>query len=280
MFDRKDSTVPIVNGETGKYTYTSDFKDQDRMIIGKMYSDSCLDLNDSSGFDTFVECVAGPNGDVILIRDITSNELIGRVLAIRRGNLIQLQLRNLDGRINEDEYKILISEIGKQMMSASQEIGDNLEAIVIANPPHVGKRDDRLKTEFPHADWGGFYDMVIPEEDVEFDYNVPVKGIYHPPRQRLREQAFDQELSRMKAISIKMMPDSMHKEDLERNFEPVIFEGTGNQVILGEDFYIIHNNGEIIEEVVVPTKDTRQQIEISTVKERLGLSKGDGTHYG
>ncbi len=280
LFDRQDSTIPIVNGETGRYTYKSSFKDQDRMVIGKMYDDSCLDLNDSSGYDTFFECLAGPHGDAILIRDITSNELIGRVLAIRRGNLIQLQLRNLDGRIDEKEYQLLISEIGKQMMTEAQEKGDNLEAIVVATAPHTGKREDRLKTEFPHADWGGFYEMVIPQEDVEFNFTVKPVVTYHPQREKIREQATDQELTRLKAISIKMMPDSMAKEDLERNFEPVIFEGTGNQILLGEDWYIIHNNGEIVEEVIVPTKDNRQQVEIGVVKEKLGLSKGAGTHYG
>ena len=60
MFDRRESSIPIVSGETRKYTFSSDFRDQDRLIIGRMYWDSCIDLNDSSGYDTYLFDFSNP----------------------------------------------------------------------------------------------------------------------------------------------------------------------------------------------------------------------------
>ena len=275
VYDRINSNIPIISGETSKYSFSSNFKDQERLIMGKMYSDSCFDLTNSSGVETFKECLIGPKGDLILVRDKASNELVGRVIALRRGNVVQLQLRNLDGSIKDNS---IINSIGTKMMDDSVAVGDNLDIVVVATNLNVGERDDRLKAKFPHGDWLGFYQVVAKKnDDVAFDFDTTPLFLYQKNRNDIKENATNQELSMMKAMSIWLMPPSQEKEELKRSFEPVNFEQTGNNVIVGEDWYIIYKDGIISEEVVIPTKDNRQKNEINSVKAKFGLSKGGNT---
>ena len=288
MFPRYQSSIPVIKGETSNYFFESDYKDQERLLIGRMYPNSCIDLEyGTGGEETFKECLGGPNGDVLLLRDKNTRELKGRILVVRRGNTLVLNLRNYTHEYDDDIEEIM--HVVGQTYLDSKNPDDELEFVVATPMPETDENKDRiitsamLRDHLPHADWANTGEIVAQtraySNENDFRVGEAHTSTYFKPRAKIltEEEATDDDLTFLKAMSILKKRKEMepyrssssidHSE--EQDFEPVLVANF-RKLFVGEDFYIgIKENGEV-EEVIVETADMfRQREELETVREKV-----------
>ncbi len=297
-YNRQYGSIPRVYGKINdKYTYESaNYRDVDRLLIGYIQDGSCIKLNNLAGGDTFKECLLDENSDVILIKD--EDELIGRLLIFRRGNIIMLapmvtKYYNKSSLLTKE----FASEVAEQIIEASELNNDNIDFVFlnyeeskqISYKDYEVYSDMRFKDLFPHADLcpnaflikysdkiknileDNITDDIIQKRKFiikNFDYKSSNNHRYLRLRESIRVGKTNDEITRIKALRIELEPDLLLKEELRRNFEP-FYEKEYKYVISGEDWYIAIKNDDSIEEVIVPTDDKRALEEINIVKNRL-----------
>ena len=278
MRNKVNCSIPKVSGEYENIVYESgNFSDVDRLLIGKKYNYSCVDLTNTAGRDTFIECLAEDNGDVIMIRDKKTGEFIARALIFRRGNVVQIaKIYCIDGTTlyYADEF---FQNIAQQIFDAANKVNDNIDYVFVTKEG-IKKTEFKeyenifFETAFPHADLWKYSYLVaanpkVKDKDVEsnLDFFSKPKETYLKVRSVVTNEASDEELTRIKVLNIAMEKDDIIKQKLEETFEP-FYRRDYLQVLSGEDWYIaLKENGEI-EEVVLPSEDPRTYIEFENAK--------------
>lgn len=107
-------------------------------------------------------------------------------------------------------------------------------------------------------------------EEVNIDPTVPMPVAYYTKREKVKdkEDISTSELTRIKALDILLTEDEEEKENKSRFFEPVS-KRKYDEIYKGQDWYIAVSNGQIVEEVVLPTNHRKQKQEIKTLKTAL-----------
>lgn len=281
MINRRFGSIPPISLAFDNYYLDSGmYSDPYRLLLGKKpIDDSCIDLLNTAGNETYEEALAKESGDVILIRN-SKKELISRILIFRRGNIIQMFGKSGDNQIYTfNIYK----QIADKIMQEATLKGDNIDYIFVnacspnsknANFPLI--TDRRFVDEFPHTDkyWNVTLlssknpSQKINEKNLKFDETPLVQ--YQKPRKRISIQATDNKITRLRALKILMEKDSIKKEKMAREFEP-FYSKNYKKVICGEDWYLAIRKDNSIEELFLPLADKRIQEEILYAKKALGI---------
>lgn len=283
MVSRYCGGIPRVCGEYEKFTYESaNYADPERLLIGKNIPGSCIDIGGAGG-EAFEEVLTKNSGDVIILRDKETTEFYGRILMFRRGNVVQLaKVATFHDSIGTRFYKDFFYQIAKQIIDEAIKNNDNIDYVFATESAiiHYGTMEEmnliELVTLFPHADLTSKAYLIgaKTQEELEhpdlskLDFTCTPKGIYLKPLKKVRLNATLEELTRIKALRIKLESDEIIKDELSRNFEPV-YSGDFIKVISAEDWYIGIKKDGSIEEVIVPNNDQRQTEEINIAKETL-----------
>ncbi len=283
MLEKDSGNIPPIKLETdGYYLESGVYSDPERLLIGDKFSlnmkpgeHSCIQL----GSVTADEALLEKSGDVILIRDAQKN-LLSRILLFRRGNVIQMVTNA------SDKYTIgLYESIAKQIMEQSINSNDNIDYVFVNNTSCYNASDfdvvsdSRFISEFPHADFSGKAILLsskkkmqgLQEERLDLDFKSNPAAIYEKSRKQVSYHPSADEITRLRALRIKMESDLKLKETMARNFEP-FYSDNYNNVFCGEDWYIAVKKDGTIEEFMMPTHDARTNIEIETIKNKLGIS--------
>lgn len=274
-------SIPKVSGEyDGKVYESGNFIDMERLLLGKLNDISCIDLNNLAGRDTFIECLSGIDGDVIMIRDKETRKFFARCLVFRRGNIVQIACAyDQYNRIAKfsDEF---FTEIANQIINQAVAVEDNIDYVFLTKYA-LNKTNFTLyhnkgfEKEFPHADFRddayliGVNPKVIDKEINEnIDFAVQSKCVYPKIRKEVVYNAEDTDLTRLKAMSILAIDNEVERKELEKSFEP-FYKYEYIQTISGEDWYIaLRKDGEM-EEVVLNSEDPRTMEEFTNARENI-----------
>lgn len=283
MINKSSSIIPPVIGEFKDYKFESDNNyDVSRLLIGKIFGDSCIDINNYAGEDTFKKCLTEKDGDVILLKDKYTNDVVGRSLVFRLGNTILLSnFISTTGNILSDVYdEEFLDNIATQIMDASTSSGDNIENILLIADAFNDPDDLRYKTitdkrlffKFPHADLTDKA-FVICSKNMDSNGNINAQDIklddssqssYKSRRKEIRsiKDVIPEEITRIKALN------SLFRQEKDKNSHKFMADDY-KELYYGEDWYIGVSNDDIYEEIVLPTTDNRKFEEIENVKKLL-----------
>lgn len=251
---------PVYINDNNLIFYSGNYSDQDKLLIGKRYKDSCIDLDNIAGVKTFTECLNGKSGDVILVKTKDTKDFAGRILLIRRGNVVQLMVKYEDS-FSLDVYKKIANEIIKQ----AQLVDDNIDFVVINHKAILEWEDEVILDKidfvnrFPHADLSqkvvllasSQKELNIDNINQSLDFDLEPKYQYSKFRKRISYNPTEDEISRIKALNILLQDDIVLKEELSRDFEPFYIEDY-NKVICSEEWYIAQKITGELEEVILP----------------------------
>lgn len=254
---------PIYITDDNLIFYSGNYSDQDKLLIGKRYKDSCIDLDNLAGMQTFKECLIGKCGDVILVKTKDKKEFAGRILLIRRGNIVQLIVKYGDN-FSLDVYKKIANEIIRQ----SELVDDNIEYVVINHKAisdienQVVLNNASFVLRFPHADLSSKVVLLashssqlnLDEINKNLDFNINPKYKYSKFRKKISYNPTEAEISRIRALNILLQDDIILREDMARNFEPFYSEAY-DKSICGEEWYIARKITGELEEVILPHAD-------------------------
>ncbi len=268
---------PIYIRDNHLIFYSGNYSDQDKLLIGKRYKDSCIDLDNTAGVQTYTECLNGKYGDVILVKTQEQKEFAGRILLIRRGNVVQLIVKYGDN-FSLEVYKKIADEIIKQ----SELVDDNIEYVVINHKavpslePEMVLDSEDFVTRFPHADLSSKVILLAScqkKSDVNhinegLDFDKEPKYQYSKFRKKISYNPTEEEISRIKALNILLQEDIILKEDLARNFEP-FYLGDYDKVVCGEEWYIARKLTGEIEEVILPQADEITKKEFNEMRNTI-----------
>ena len=280
MLAREYTFIPRVEGNFENYYYESaNDADRERLLIGKKCSYSCIGPG-GAGEDAYLQALTSHNADVIVIKDINTNEFVARSLCFRKGNYVVLAPIYGTNGIEKSLYNPqFLSEIGNQMIKQGLEKGDTLEYVFISPDTRLLDNyfpiieDSYLSDPFPHADvdeTGHLIASVKDAKNVEIDSTIPMPIIYKTKREPVKgkDEASNENLTKLKALDILLTEDDEIREEKERNFEPVNKENY-DDIYMGQDWYVAIKDGKIIEEVILPTGQESQITELSLLREKL-----------
>lgn len=246
---------PIYITDDNLIFYSGNYSDQDKLLIGKRYKDSCIDLDNIAGAVTFKECLIGKYGDVILVKTRDKKDFAGRILLVRRGNVVQLMVKNED-KFSVEVYKNIANEIIKQ----SELVDDNIEYVVI-NHKAISNTEDlevleniEYLTRFPHADLSPKVVLLASCQKHDMNFDLKPKHEYVKFRKKISYNPTDDEISRIRALNILLQDDIIIREELARNFEPFYSEAYAKS-ICGEEWYVARKITGELEEVILPNAD-------------------------
>lgn len=281
MLNRITGTIPPINININNKTYKSgEYSNSERLLIGKKVEDSCIDLLNSAGKETFKECLIEEDGDVIIVRD-SNNEISSRILIFRRGNVVQLVTSFGQGHPIEIYEQILEQAISKE---------DNIDYVLVDVYSVIASKNEYFKNKyeiiddyglqemFPHADLSGEALLInsknkilgIEESSINLDFDVTTKAKYNKLRKPISYYPKDNEISRIRALKIILEENIEIKETLARNFE-IFYNKDYLKVFSGEDLYIAIKNDGTIEEIILPLNDPRIKLEVEEIKRQLNL---------
>lgn len=267
---RQTSNIPYINVTTDITSYVSgDYTDTDRLAIGKKpANDSCIDLLNSAGRSTYLECLGKETGDVIMVRNQMNKSFDNRILIFRRGNVVQLVPKaGSRSTVSAQDLKL----IADQIMNEAIRHNDNIDYVIV-NGKYEGFEvieEARLISEFPHADV--FKEGTIlcsKEEKPEFDFKAEPKVTYRKPRKKLNTSPTELEITRIKALDILLTENKSLKEEKSRSFEPFYMKEY-IKVICNEEFYIAVKKDGTLEELILPTASEEALIEMEEVRRLL-----------
>lgn len=279
ILDRLTGSIPPVCMQIDDYHIESGFySDPERLLIGKkIASSSCIDLLNPAGVNTYMESLSCSSGDVALFRDQQKN-LLSRVLFFRKGNFIQMITR-----FNDKTPIEIHKKIAEEMMKKAVAAQDNIDYIFInADNKNLDERgyitlqDPRFKVNFPHADTCGIAILLASKENVQdsreirLDFDVLEKEVYVKLRRKISNQPTEEEITRLRALSIVMEEDVVERETKARDFEP-FYKKEYQDVFCGEDWYIAIQEDGTLEELALPLKDPRIYEEMEMIKNNLHL---------
>ena len=278
MRDKISCAIPRVSGEyDGKVYESGNFIDLERLVIGKNNSLSCIDLLNTAGRETFIECLAGTNGDVIMIRDKETRKFFARILIFRVGNMVQMAcVYDQNGKAVQytDEF---FKGIADQIIKEACLVGDNIDYVFLTKDAiketNFKQYENILfETAFPHADFWKYSYLVATnplakdkDVDTNLDFMGQAKCVYPKMRKPATYEASEVELTRLKALKVAMEQDQITKNELEKSFEP-FYKHEYVQTISGEDWYVALRKDGSIEELVLPSNDPRTMIEFENAK--------------
>jgi len=252
MLRKNYSHIPSVNLKYKDIELKSgDYFNPERLLIGKYPPGSCIDLNNVAGEKTYKECLLKPESDVILLRK--DNVLFDRILAFRRGNVIQLVTQN------EHEYPLeMYEQIKNQMLGQMR--NDNIDYIVVNENSLEEKNlktltDGRFTTYFPHADTTEKV-YVLYGNDKKFRFSASKQGKYYKKRKKINYSPTIEEIKRLLALNAYINKKEPMKFDLNA------------KAICGEDWILIENNNEI-KEIILNQEDIIAKQEMENAKEIL-----------
>lgn len=278
-----NTSIPRVSFGYGDYLYESgNHFETERLIIGKSDSPSCIDLVNTGGKDTYIDCLTGTKANVITIRNKEDNSYYGRILIFREGNIIQMACAyNHKGKKLQypDEFYKIIAE---QIITQANEVGDNIDYVFLTKDAIKETNFDMyenvlFETAFPHSDFWKYSYLVasnplVKDKDLlsNLDFFGPTKCLYPKVREDIKEDAFEGELTRLKALRIATELDGIKRNELEKNFRP-FYKNEFEKVISGEDWYIAIRSDGSTEELILPTNDDRAVEEFENAKKLLNL---------
>ena len=252
-------------------------------MVKKQNDFSCIDLFNKAGVNTYKEALLDNTGDVILIRD-KDKKVVSRILVFRRGNII-----NMATGYNSSYPIEMYEQIAEQMMSRALSSNDDIDYIFVDSMatfrvPDTYKTltDASFINNFPH---GGFTEKVVlltsknmingfKDKEININYDTPIKPKYFKLRKDINYNPSESEITKLRALKILTEQDLEKKEFMKRNFEPFYIQEY-SMVVCGEDWYLAIKNDNTLEEVILPTADTRSNLEIDYIKSTL-INKGKG----
>lgn len=274
MLKRQTGNIPPISFATTKFKAESgNYADPRRLIIGKVpFDESCICLENLSGAETFIELVTGKNADVVLLSDLNNN-MISRFFIFRRGNVIQMVSSAYDN-FPIEVYK----EVADKIMQASIEKNDNIDYIFVNNSEiarrngqYITVKDDRLISQFPHADFQNFALLINSKEEVLYyskdtvhlDFDVAPEVTYFKPRREVYYNPSESEIMRIRAIDL-ILNNSKNDSQVIIPF----YTSEYNSAISGEDWYIAETLDGQLEEVLI-TSDPRAIEEFMVAKKKM-----------
>ena len=271
MLRRLEGTIPPVDFRyDDKYYKSGDYANSERLLIGKLYDISCIDLN-NPGELTYKECLSEISGDVILVKD-KNNNIISRMLLIRRGNVVQIMMKAMNS-LPLDLYK----KIAKQIIEQSNNNGDNIEYVVAASSVVIDEKNEcrkvtnqRFVSAFPHADVEETVSIVGSknENDINIDFDIRPKSKYVKLRRNIDYETNGLYITKLRALRVALELDEIKKQELARKFS-VYDESEYIRAISGEDWYLAIKKDGTLEELILPNGDSRLFDELEKVKGAL-----------
>lgn len=272
MLTRLESNIPPIYLEYNDYTFKSgDYADPERLLMGKLFENSCIDLN-NPGEKTFLECLTESTGDVVLIKD-ENKELIDRMILIRRGNVVQIVMVALHTLPLE-----VYNNIANQILTAASNKNDNIDYVVVAR--NSIKDCDKVNvitnpkfiTKFPHADLtdsvvflGNEKYNNIDIKDINLRFKDTPKATYLKSRNIISQTPSAYELTRLNALRIALEESDYIKERLINIFEP-IDPSLYVKTVCGDDWYICIKEDGTYDELLLQNGDNRAIEEMDEIK--------------
>ena len=289
MLEKKECFVPSVSGTYKNFEFESiDYHNPNRLIMGiEALRNSCIDLGDASGGETYNECLTSKTGSVIIFTNNETGEFAGRMMAFRRGNVIMLA-----GIIGKNRKELvnkgLLDKIGKQIIDQSHEYNDNIDYVFYNSPFKTFDENDypyyytrNIRKYFPHADFTSkplliaskFYSVsVYFEKEIDVDFEIIERSFYKKQRKLVVTDASNEELTRIRACRIQYEKDLSIQKSLKHIFEP--FDKSNYELVVsGEDWYIAKAKDGEIEEVMINSKDEIAKQEMDESKMLFGLEE-------
>lgn len=279
MLQKDCSFIPVVSGSTDEYYYESAHNaDYERLLIGKNCRGSCVGI-DGAGEEAYFAALTDPHADVIMFKSKYTNEFLGRCLCFRKGNYVVLApIYGKTGLADNLYTSELLDDISSQMLSQATKANDTLEYVFSVSISFINKEypiveDDNLREVFPYADLSYsayLIGSVNKEEDVNIDYNMPMPVSYDTLRDNIKvnEEVSNFDLNRIRALDILMIESS----DL-RNYEKNNFSLTDkekyDEIYMGQDWFVAIKDGKIVDKVILPINDKRQENELLVLYKHL-----------
>ena len=249
MLKKTYGYIPPIDLKYGDISLQSgDYFNEDRLIIGKIAKDSCIDLNNVAGGRTYKECLLDPTGDVIIIR---KNDIpIDRILIFRRGNTIQMMTQY------HHEYPIeLYKEIAQQIVI--QNDYKDIEYILVNKNAVKEKdietiKDDRILSFFPHTDIIDEAVLLNKKEDQpNFKFIEMPLQTYKKIRKPINYKPTIKDIERITALY-----NFIYKKN-------VIINPEDTEIICGEDWLKTNN-----ETIVLNPQDEEAINEINNINKK------------
>ena len=263
MLKRQKTSIPNVDINYGELLLSSSLLyDKERIIIGRKFPGSCIDLLNVAGTQTYSEVLLGEDSNVIMVRD-KNGEFISRILAFRKGNIIQLVARQKDDKYPIKLYKLIAGVMFKNAMEA----GDNVDYIVISlGSVSINEREKEIiidesafYTAFPHADTSNSVIMLAGKKNKPFNLYETPKVLYEGIRRINYSPKYEDVLS--------MLSLYHYLNKNVKRIDEVLKEGfslTYDYAIMGEDWIIIKSKDER-KEYILPTASDVARNEVSEV---------------
>ena len=280
MLQREYAYIPPVEGEYENYYYESaNDSDRERLLIGKYCDYSCIGP-EGAGEEAYYSALNGHMADVIMIKEKETDSFKARSLCFRRGNYVVLAPIHTDRGLAKDLYNPeFLNKIATEMLTKAIQSQDSLDYVLISPDmrlldefyPIIESKD--LEEPFPHADLDVQAYLIGTRKntkEVNIDPTVPMPVAYYTKREKVKakEDIYPSELTRIKALDILLTEDEEEKENKSRSFEPVS-KKKYDEIYKGQDWYIAISDGQIVEEIVLPTNHQKQKQEIETLKTAL-----------
>ena len=239
---KKYSSIPNIDLWLDKMHFVSgEFMNEERLIIGRKFKGSCLDLTNPAGRNTFKELMLSTDADVILVKD-ENGELINRIMAFRRGNTIQLVGSYA---LNQMDYKIY-KYIAEYMLSISNMRKDNLDYIFInmaalrLQDYNIGANlnDRRFITEFPHADLSNTAKLLAynPNQKINFRTN-PLRS--YEGRRRINYEGSLEDVKKINTLGY-FLTGKYENKKMDKI----------NKIVVGEDWYLLYDGSSFYEYIL------------------------------
>lgn len=175
-------TIPIIK----KATYEIlDYHDP-RMIVSSMNDLSCFKVS-APGNDFLSYCMTSKNGSVIFIKDYRTEEVIGRISAVRRGNayfLHQLQIKDelIKNKAIYSYCEKVIKKLAEDVIKQTSNTSEPIEIVTITTFNDEFKYNQVVKTtdcEYVHDPIDVETEDFIKFANSNFRYEMFRKTFYH-----------------------------------------------------------------------------------------------------
>ena len=256
------------------YYETAKDSDMERLLIGKNCFGSCIGI-DGGGDEAYYKSLTEYDGDVILFKKKGTDEFVARSLCFRKGNYLVFAPIHGEQGLEERLYDFsLWKEIGSKILNSSKEKNDNLSYIFLKCLEGMLSEDfpivqsDDLHIYFPHADLkdGDCY-LVGKNNDsneINLKPNLSTTIFYNTKREEIKtkDEINNDDFNRIRMLKILMIDDCYIREDCLKNFT---YDNIDNydDIFLGQDFCIALKDGEIANNVILPSNCEMQREELN-----------------
>lgn len=287
MFLRYEGSIPPLSGTFGNISYISgNYSDEERLLIGKNIKYSCIDLFNSAGKSTFLECLTEPTGDVILFYDAKTKEFLGRMLLFRRGNIVQMaKVYTTKGTLMHLPIAFY-QTVAQKIIKEAEKVNDNIDYVfmtaidALENSIFPKFCTSKFEYRFPHAEFSfqaylvgaKTYDLTEENLNEKLDFHASASSLYLKKRYPVRNDASDFELTRIRALRVATLQDDALKHLWTEKFEP-FYRKEYEMVLSGENWYIARKWDGTLESVFIPLKDVRAKEEFEEAKKIFSKEK-------